>query len=89
MDNKINLCSINIALKIILRMEKMQNLNIMVFKDHYGALNEKEKEEIRNLILSRSGMSYTTFYYKLRHDAFKPLELELINNILSNRSKGL
>lgn len=67
----------------------MRNLNKMVFKDYYGALNEKEKEEIRSLILARSGMSYTTFYYKLRHDAFKPLEIELINNILSNRSTGL
>lgn len=70
-------------------MEEIQNLNKMVFKDYYGALNEKEKEDIRSLILSRSGMSYTTFYYKLRHDAFKPLELELIDNIISNRSIGL
>lgn len=70
-------------------MEEMQNLNKMVFRDYYGALTEKEKEEVRTQILAKSGMSYTTFYYKLRNDAFKPLERVLIENILSNRSTGL
>lgn len=70
-------------------MKKIQKLNRMVFKDYYVGLNEKEKVEIRSLIMARSGMSYATFYYKLQNDAFKPLELELIDKIVSNRSTGL
>ncbi len=70
-------------------MEKLQNWNKMVFKDYYATLNDKEKEEVRNLILIRSGMSYTTFYHKLRNNAFKPLEIELIDNIISNQLSGI
>lgn len=70
-------------------MTKIQKLDRMVFKQYYYALSEKERLEVRNLILARSGMSYPTFYHKLQHDAFKPLEIELIDNIVSNRSKGL
>lgn len=68
-------------------MKKEQNLNEMVFRDHYNALPDKQKEEIRNTILVESGMSYTTFYYKLRYNTFKPLELKLIANILKLQKK--
>ncbi len=77
-----NLCSINIALKNILIMEKEQKFNKMVFKDYYRSLSDTEKETLRNLILLESGMSYTTFYYKLRNNSFKPLEDKLIQGIL-------
>lgn len=54
----------------------------MVFKDYYTSLSDAEKETLRNFILSESGMSYTTFYYKLRNNSFKPLEDRLIQRIL-------
>lgn len=63
-------------------MEKGQNITKMVFKDHYDNLADSDKETVRNRILSESGMSYPTFYYKLKHNTFKPLELKLINNII-------
>lgn len=63
-------------------MEKEQNFTKMVFKDHYDNLADSDKETVRNRILSESGMSYPTFYYKLKHNTFKPLELRLINNII-------
>ena len=66
-------------------MEKKQNLNEMVFRNHYNTLSKKEKEKIRNSILSESGMSYPTFYNKLRYNTFKPLELKLINTIINSR----
>lgn len=63
-------------------MGKEQKLTKMVFKDHYDNLADSDKETVRNRILSESGMSYPTFYYKLKHNTFKPLELRLINNII-------
>lgn len=63
-------------------MEKEQKFNKMVFKDYYRSLSDTEKETLRNLILLESGMSYTTFYYKLRNNSFKPLEDKLIQGIL-------
>ena len=69
-------------------MKKQQNLNEMVFRDHYNALPDKRKEEVRNTILTESGMSYTTFYYKLRYNTFKPLELKLIANVLKAEKRS-
>lgn len=44
-------------------MKKEQNLKEMVLRDHYNALTEKQKTDLREKVLSESGMSYTTFYY--------------------------
>lgn len=68
-------------------MKKVQNLTEMVFKNHYDNLSTKSKEEVRNIILTESGMSYTTFYHKLRYNTFKPLELKLIEKILKSQTK--
>lgn len=56
----------------------------MVFKDYYDSLPDDSKETMRNRILAESGMSYTTFYYKLRHNTFKPLEERLIDRIIED-----
>lgn len=63
-------------------MELGQNLSKMVFKDYYDNLADSTKETIRNRILEESGMSYPTFYYKLRNNTFKPLELKLIKKVI-------
>lgn len=54
----------------------------MVFKDYYDNLADSTKETVRNRILEESGMSYPTFYYKLRNNTFKPLELKLIKKVI-------
>lgn len=64
-------------------MKKEEKLKNIEFRDYYSKLSDDEKEEIRNAILSESGMSYTTFYYKLRNNSFKPLELKMIDEIVS------
>lgn len=64
-------------------MKKEKIFKKMVFKDYYDTLSDADKETVRSLILSESGMSYTTFYYKLRNDSFKPLEMRLIDKIIS------
>ena len=81
MDIIIYVCSVNIALKIVLLMKKGQKISKMVFKDYYDSLPDDSKETMRNRIIAESGMSYTTFYYKLRHNTFKPLEERLIDKI--------
>ena len=63
-------------------MEKEQKMSKMVFKDYYSSLCNVEKEILRNAIMAESGMSYPTFYYKLRNDSSKPLELKFIDNII-------
>ena len=83
-DIIIYVCSINIALKIVLSMKKEENLNKMAFRDYYDTLSDDVKETVRNRILGESGMSYTTFYYKLRNNTFKPLERKLIDNIIND-----
>lgn len=50
-------------------MEKEQKMSKMVFKDYYSSLCNVEKEILRNAIMAESGMSYPTFYYKLRNDS--------------------
>ena len=63
-------------------MEKEQKMSKMVFKDYYDNLADSTKETVRNRILEESGMSYPTFYYKLRNNTFKPLELKLIKKVI-------
>lgn len=50
-------------------------------REVYQRLTDEQKEELRKRIMNDSGMSYSTFYYKLRVDSFKPLELELLKQI--------
>ena len=65
-------------------MEKEQNLNKMAFRDYYDTLSDDAKEAVRNRILGERGMSYTTFYYNLRNNTYKPLERKLIDNIIND-----
>lgn len=51
----------------------------LVFKHYYAGLPEAEKTEIRNKFLSSSGISYPSFYQKLRYDKFLPLERKELN----------
>lgn len=56
----------------------------MVLKYQYDALSEESKVEFREAYMSKSGMPYTTFYYKLRTDSFRPLEKKLFEELLKD-----
>ena len=56
----------------------------MVFRDHYFKLSDDQKKELRKRVIQESDISYTTFYNKLKFNTFKPLEMKLINRIMSN-----
>ncbi len=69
-------------------MIEKQNFDKMVFTDYYNTLSDDDKETVRKEVLSQSGMAYTTFYYKLRHNSFKPLEIKLIDRIITDLTQS-
>lgn len=64
-------------------MKKEQNLSKMVFKDQYDALSEQDKKEFREAFLKKSGVSYPSFYVKLRNNTFKPLEEKCFSELMT------
>lgn len=62
----------------------MEKSSKMVFRDHYDKLSDEQKDTLRKRVLEASGMAYATFYWKLRRDSFKPLEMKLINEIMNS-----
>lgn len=62
----------------------MEKSSKMVFRDHYDKLSEEQKDTLRKRVIEESGMAYATFYWKLRYDSFKPLEMKLINEIMNS-----
>lgn len=62
----------------------MEKSSKMVFRDHYDKLSDEQKDTLRKRVLEASGMAYATFYWKLRNDSFKPLEMKLINEIMNS-----
>lgn len=80
----IYVCSINIALIIKTNITMMEKSTKMVFRDHYDKLSDEQKDILRKRVIEESGMAYATFYYKLRTDSFKPLEMKLITEIINS-----
>lgn len=62
----------------------MEKSTKMVFRDHYDKLSDEQKDILRKRVIEESGMAYATFYYKLRTDSFKPLEMKLITEIINS-----
>ena len=53
----------------------------MVLKYHYDRMEKSTRLKFRDEFLKIIGMSFITFYDKLRKDSFKPLERELFENL--------
>lgn len=60
----------------------------MVISDYYYNVLKTKAERIafRNVILARTGMGYNTFYYKLKNDSWRILELEAIHKIIKKQT---
>lgn len=67
-------------------IEKRKNEE-MVLRHQYDSLSNPQKEELRKRVIEESGMSYPAFYFKLRNNSFKPLEVKLINEIINELNK--
>ena len=53
----------------------------MTFKDYFNSLSTGASNDIRDEMLKTSGMSYPSFYDKLRNDKWKPLEISELERI--------
>ena len=45
-----------------------------IFEDHYKGLSEKERTEVRDKFLEATGLSYPSWYGKIRRFNFNKLE---------------
>lgn len=56
----------------------------MVISDYYYKVLKTETERLafRDIVLKRTGVAYTTFYYKLKNDTWSRAEIEVINIII-------
>lgn len=61
---------------------------VMVISDYYynGLKTRAERIVFRNAVLARTGMGYNTFYYKLKNDSWKLLEIEAIHKIIKKQT---
>ena len=65
-----------------MNMRKEEKQTEMVFRYHYEKLTREQKIELRDEFMKQSGVSLPAFYQKKAADAFKPLELDLLNKLL-------
>lgn len=56
----------------------------MVISDYYYKVLQTEAERLafRDIVLKRTGVAYTTFYYKMKNGTWSQAEIEVINNII-------
>jgi hypothetical protein len=62
-------------------MEVVEKSKKMTFRDYYKSLDEEQKREVRDKYLAASGMSFPTFYSKLRRGNYTLLEQKAIESI--------
>ena len=74
------ICSINIALKIVLMQTINTNPEKITFKDYYQFLEDIEKNRIRDVFVPQY-LSYSAFYYKVRLNSFTELELQKLEEL--------
>lgn len=51
------------------------------FRDYYFSLPTEEQRKLREEFLSRSGLSYPSFYGKLHRKKYRPLERNLLEEL--------
>lgn len=57
---------------------------------HYKMWPRKIRVNLRNMIMARAGMGYTTFYNKMRDPrSFTPLEYDFIIDLLTETKKNI
>lgn len=87
-------CSINLRLKIELTMKKTTEIQKMVCINHtktqcspkelFELANDELKVKFRDAYMLYTGMTYSTFYYKVRNNSFRPLEEKAFYEVLAN-----
>ncbi|NDV47011.1 hypothetical protein D0T49_08115 [Paludibacter sp. 221] len=68
-------------------MMKSENNKILAFKEYYQSLSDNEKNSLRGIITQKCEFSTSTFYYKLKNNNFKKLEINQISIIIDKVKK--
>lgn len=69
-------------------MEKRVIDEKMVLRYQYNRLGKKQRIAVREKMMQQAGMSYPAFYIKLKNDAFRPLEQELMQRLMQEEERG-
>ena len=59
----------------------MEEMTKKTFKDYYATLEEKKKIDIRDRFLEMTGLSYPSWYGKIRNMSFSKLEVRALSEI--------
>lgn len=57
----------------------------MVISDYYKELDDNEKINFRNMVISETGLSYPAFYKKIRENSFTKPEEFMINHLINSQ----
>lgn len=59
----------------------------MVISNHYRKLELKEKTEFIKRVIERTGISYPSFFRKIKHDSWSKLEREAIEQLIEEENE--
>lgn len=57
----------------------------MAIIDYYRTLSRGEKSRFIQKVVEKTGIAYSTFFYKLQNNTFKKLEQEALENIIKEQ----
>lgn len=56
----------------------------MAIIDYWKTLDEEQRSEFREEVMKETGISYPTFYRKIRHNSFNLSETKVIKSIINS-----
>ena len=56
----------------------------MAIIDYWKTLDEEQRSEFREEVMKETGISYPTFYYKIRNNSFNMSETKVIKSIINS-----
>ena len=70
----------------------MQNISTnnssMVISDHYNSLSESDRKLFRDSVMTETGISISTFYYKMRKGNWRLPELTIAINLINRANNA-
>ena len=57
--------------------------NPMVITDHYYSLSEADRKRFRDSVMTETGISMSSFYYKMRNGNWRTPEKTIVINLIN------
>ena len=54
----------------------------IVISEYYNLLSDHKKKSFRDTFLEKTGLTVPSFYYKIRHSAFKKMETNILAELI-------